>query len=413
MRVSPLLLVASIALAACAAVPAPAKPVTVLISADAVELPVHTEVARLAEQARPGLRVELINVPGSGPHRARLAADFAAGTPPDVVLMNYQRLAPFAARDQFEPLAPFIARSSVFKESDFYAQASDPLRWNGQLLCVPFNASSPVFYVNKTLLSQAEQKMPTAGWTWDDFVRIGTAVRAARPAASGFAAEVSIARASSFVWGSGGAITDNTGRLALDSPAARAALQRWIDLRTKHGIAPDAIEDKAEDAQTRFANGRAAFFMDSRRAVPSLRTAIGNKFEWDVVALPLMGAPVAVLHSEAACMTRATSDKQAAWAYIETLTGAPGQTAFARIGRSVPALKSIATSSAFLDPAAAPANARAWLDNIPLIRPLPVHSNWPETEARINSELEGAFYGRQTLDQALAKLAPIADALKP
>ena len=86
--------------------------------------------------------------------------DFAAGDPADVVLINYRRYAPFAAMGVLEPLAPYLRQSEVISESDFFAVATDPFRWRGQLMCIPQNISSLVVYYNRDLFDAAGLAYP-------------------------------------------------------------------------------------------------------------------------------------------------------------------------------------------------------------------------------------------------------------
>ena len=67
----------------------------------------------------------------------------------------------------------------------------------------------------------------------------------------------------------------------------------------------------------------------------------------------------------------------------------------------MPSLKSVAESSAFLDPNAKPKNSRAWLDMIPAVRAVPTLANWPDIEETTNSELERAFYGTASVDEVI------------
>ncbi|HSD84613.1 MAG TPA: sugar ABC transporter substrate-binding protein, partial [Anaerolineae bacterium] len=80
---------------------------------------------------------------------------------------------------------------------------------------------------------------------------------------------------------------------------------------------------------------------------------------------------------------------------------AEGQQIIAGTGRTVPSLKSVAESAAFLDPNARPANSRVFLDVIPALRALPVLSNWADIEETADAELERAFYGTASVDDAI------------
>ena len=79
---------------------------------------------------------------------------------------------------------------------------------------------------------------------------------------------------------------------------------------------------EAEDNEARFANGRLAMLMESRRAVPSLREAAD--FDWDVATLPVIWPPSTVLHSDAYCLTKASDAKDAAWRFVEFAVGPEG-----------------------------------------------------------------------------------------
>jgi multiple sugar transport system substrate-binding protein len=188
-------------------------------------------------------------------------------------------------------------------------------------------------------------------------------------------------------------------RLLFDTPEAQAALQWLVDLQVKHHVTPDAVAAESEDLESRFSNGRLGMYLDSRRVTPTFRTI--TAFDWDVAPLPTGKFPASVLHADAYCMTSATQDKDAAWKFIEFANSAEGQTIIARTGRTVPSLKSVAESDAFLDPKAKPQSSRVFLDAIPALRALPVLTNWVDIEETANAELERAFYGTASVDEVI------------
>jgi multiple sugar transport system substrate-binding protein len=74
------------------------------------------------------------------------------------------------------------------------------------------------------------------------------------------------------------------------------------------------------------------------------------------------------------------------------------------MGRTVPSLKSVAESPAFLDPTQSPANSKMFLDIIPTMKLVPVLSTWPKIEGTANEELEQAFYKLKSVDDAIDML---------
>jgi multiple sugar transport system substrate-binding protein len=131
--------------------------------------------------------------------------------------------------------------------------------------------------------------------------------------------------------------------------------------------------------------------MESRRVVPTLRTI--TDFSWDVAGFPGMDEPASVLHSDAYCMTATSQEKDAAWRFLEFALGPEGQRIAAESGRTVPSLRSVAETDAFLDPDVDPAHSEVFVEQIPFLRSVPVISTWPEIEDTVNGLLEEAYYG--------------------
>jgi multiple sugar transport system substrate-binding protein len=263
---------------------------------------------------------------------------------------------------------------------------------------------------------------PQPGWTWNDLV--STAANLTRDASGakvrggesegggrntvavyGLGVEPSMIRLAPFVWSNGGEIVDDPKRptrLTLDTPAAREALRGLIELRQAYGVVPTDQEVEAEDDESRFANGRLAMLMNSRRVTTTFRSI--TAFEWDVAALPTYGRAVNVLHSDAYCMTRTSKNKDAAWRFLEFAFGPAGQRIMAGTGRTVPSHIEVSRSPAFLGPAQPPRSARVFLDAVTNIRQLPTISTWPEIEDVTGGILENALYRGDRLDDVIRQL---------
>lgn len=384
-----------------------AGPVTFMITGDAAEKAAYERLVAAFAERSPGVAVTLIHIPGQSDYRRRLGVDFAAGTPADVVLINYRRYAAFAARGALEPLGPYLDRSALIAPADFYPETLEPFTWQGQLVCVPQNLSSLVVYYNRDLFRAAGLADPGADWTWDEFLAAAQALTRdldgdGRADQHGLGTEASIFRAAPFIWQNGGDLVDDPAaptRLALDTPAAREALQWFVDLQVRHHVVPDAVAEAAESSERRFLNGRLGMFLNSRRGVPTYRTI--SAFDWDVAPLPRGAQRAGILHSDAYCMPSASRNKDAAWAFIEFANGPEGQRIVAESGRTVPSLRAVAESPAFLDPQQRPANSRVFLDGIPHMRAVPVMDTWVDIEELAGEELTRAFYGEASLDEAI------------
>lgn len=386
---------------------AEAGEVSFMVFGDPAEKAAYQELATSFMAKRPDIDVKITHIPGQSDYRKRLATDFAAGAPADVTLINYRRYAGFAAKHVLEPLGPYLDKSTVIKAGDFYEEAILPYMWKGTLMCLPQNLSSLVVYYNKNLFDEGGLAYPSDDWTWDDFVTIAKALTKDTDGDGaidqfGIGTEASIFRLAPMIWQNGGDIVDdpaNPKRLTLDTPAAKEALQWFVDLQVKHKVMPDRVNEAAEDSDSRFQNGRLGMFLNSRRGVPAYREI--TAFGWDVAPLPKGKQKAGILHADAFCMSAATKDKASTWSFIEYAMSAAGQTILATSGRTVPSMKAVANSPAFLDPTVAPSRSKVFLDGIGDIRAVPVMETWVDIESTVGKELERAVYGDATVDEVI------------
>jgi multiple sugar transport system substrate-binding protein len=383
--------------------------VSFMFFGDPAELAAYQGLVSAFEAAHPSIDIELVHIPSLGDYQARLGADLAAGSPADVVLINYRRYAPLAARGALEPLAPYLRSSDIIAESDFFPEAMAPFRWRGELMCIPQNISSLVVYYNKDLFDAGGQPYPADDWNWDDFLATAQALTLELDGDGvtdqyGLGTDASLNRLAPFIWQNGGelVVSEANGtplRLALDSRAAREAIEWFVALQTEHRVVPDALAETAESSESRFIAGRTAMFLNSRRGVPTYRGIDG--FDWDVAPLPRKEQAAGILHMDAYCLAAGAEDKDAAWTFIEFANSPEGQAIVARSGRTVPSLMEVAQSAAFLDPAARPASSSVFLETIPQLRAVPVTAAWVEVEELAGDELERAFYGHTSVDEAI------------
>ena len=144
-------------------------------------------------------------------------------------------------------------------------------------------------------------------------------------------------------------------------------MQWFVDLQVKHHVVPDAVEEKAEDSESRFLNGRLGMFLNSRRGVPTYREITG--FDWDVAPLPQRQA--ARRHPARRRLLHADGGREQGRGLdvhrVRQLGRGPDDHRRARAARCR-RCKAVAESPAFLDPAAKPANSQVFLDDVPLIR---------------------------------------------
>ena len=131
-----------------------------MTSGDPAEQAAYETVVAAFEAQHPEIDVQVEHVASEDDYLQRLAADFAAGTPADVIFLNYRRFASFADRGVLEPLGPRLTASSVLTQADFARPAIDAFRFRGELVCIPQNVSSLVVYYDRDLFDAAGLPYP-------------------------------------------------------------------------------------------------------------------------------------------------------------------------------------------------------------------------------------------------------------
>lgn len=368
--------------------------ITVAAAGGGGEIGALKDMAAAFENAHPGTTVVVDGVDAAGELTAKLATAFAAGSPPDVFVINYRRMGAIAAKDVIQP-PPADATDGL------YPGPLSAFTFDGRLLCRPSNASSMVVYLNIALFARAGVPVPEKDWTWDDMLGTAKALKAKGIKAIGF--ETGLIRLAPFVWSNGGEIVDSTESptsVDLSAAPAKEAVQFLLDLQETGLSATDRAAQDPEDA---FSAGKVAMFLDSRRAVPGLRKTEGLAF--DVVGVPTKKTAVSVLHSDAYCVSKAGKNKALADAFSAYAVTGPGAVVLAESGRTVPVKQSVAESPAFLAPGLAPAHAQVFLDQVGALRPLPHVPTWNEAEGVTEEILTQLFAGKITLDKAIVEIA--------
>lgn len=396
-------LVLALALVACSTGGASDGPTTVTLSVtgDPAEVEAFRALIAAFEAVEPAIGIRLEPVAHAGDQVAKIATAFAAGRPPDLFLMNFRRFGQFAAKGVLEPLGPRAEASSGLTLEDFYPQALDAFRFRGEQLCLPQNISNQVVYFNEALFRDAGVASPLQDWDWDVFLATAKALTRDTDGDGdidvyGLGVPTELITLAPFVWQNGAEVVDSLNaptRTVLLDRAAIEAMRFFIELRRVHRVAPSLAEVESEDLEGRFAAGRLAMLIESRRLTPTLRAV--PDLDWDVAPLPRNEQRATMLHSDAYCLARASSVKDAAFRFIEFALGPEGASIIARTGRTVPSVRGVAESDAFLDPTQEPDSPHVWLEQIPIIRRTPILGTWTEIEDRADVIVEEWYYGQE------------------
>jgi len=106
------------------------------------------------EQAHPGIRVEVQQLPWSAAHEKLLTA-FAGDVTPDICQLGNTWIPEFAALNALEPLDARVAASKVIAPDDYFGGIWSTNRVGGTLYGVPWYVDTRILFYRRDLLARA------------------------------------------------------------------------------------------------------------------------------------------------------------------------------------------------------------------------------------------------------------------
>ena len=359
------------------------------------------------ERENPDVRVRLIHIPDEYPHKVRLMA--AAGDMPDVLFLENQTLPGFATRDVLRDLRPLLAQDPALAEADFYPQTLQALSWQGTLYAIPRDLSNLVIFYNQALFDAARVPYPRPGWTQADMVAMASRLtRGDEQFGVGFAPYPLYWLP--YLWSDGVDVFDpGLTRCTLLDPPVLASLRRYLELRTKHHVAPTEAQVGNARMSQLFVQGKLAMMVGGRWVVPGFRKKV--TFPWDVAPFP-RGEAGSVVDADASgwAISKRCKQPEKAWRLIRFLAGREASRAFSASGLIVPARLDVARSEAFLGNQA-PASSQVFLDVIPASRPTLTTPSYDEIVYELIDGLGPAWSGEAPLEATLRPVVARIDAL--
>lgn len=188
----------------------------------------------------------------------KLAADIAAGSPPEIVAggSNVSFVAAQVKRGLILDLAPVI---DALGRADFQEAALKVWQYGGIQMAIPYGSQWPVLWYRKDLLAEKALKAPT---TWDEYRAV--AEKLTDPTKGVYGAVFSAGRtwnthlmALIHIWSAGGFLFDEKLNVVFDSPETRRALQYYGEMASRFSP-PDVGQYGFREASAAFTSGKVA-----------------------------------------------------------------------------------------------------------------------------------------------------------
>jgi maltose-binding protein MalE len=332
-----------------------------------------TSVARWNTQ-NPDHPVELVGVP-YGAFADKLTSAIPGGNGPDLFIYSQDRIGDWADSGVIEPIEFWLDDARVDR---FSSEAVGSMAYKGSLWGLPVSTKSLVLYYRTDLVAK-----PPA--TTDDLFELAPKMRARDGYAIAYA-NVDLYGHAPWLFGFGGRIMDDDGKLAMATPEAAKAMAFARSL-VDQKVAPARAEGPR--VATLFNEGKAATVISG----PWFIADINKGVPWAVAPLPIVsatGKPAApFLGAEAIVMSARATDKDTAFAVMDWITSDAAATERAKLARQVvPNIATYADPEVAKDPVLAA--FRAQLDNtVPMPTSPAMRMVWTPYKTALGNVLAG------------------------
>ncbi len=375
-------------------------------------------LARRMTEKFPQVQASQNSVP-SGQYGEKVLTMIAGGTPPDTLQLNFRWEPFFRGQNALLDVVPFADVDADFSFEDFYPLLVELGTHEGKLFNMPRGWNPFVIYYNRALFHEAGlDDLPTTWdndtWTWDSFLE------AAQLLSVDTDGDGRIDQYGMFFpyWypflllNGGDVLTDDEQTSALDSSESLEALQFLADLRLKHHVSPSPAEiEGLGGPQDLFIAGRVAMFTAGAWGIGALTRVDG--LDWEVGPLPRVAgkSPVGYTQYYGHGIPQGVQSTEWSWEYLKVISDEESNRTVAQTIGDVPAMKRIAESEAFAG-LPKPPTRQVFIDSASYIKVWPTIA--PITEIMdgiIRPELDLAFLGEQTVEDAVATTGPKVDML--
>jgi multiple sugar transport system substrate-binding protein len=360
------------------------------------------------QKANPDVKVSVINSPTD--YAAKLLSQAAAGALPDVMHL---------AADYYPSLVQaklLLDVTSYFDQSHFdatkYLPFSNIFKPGGRIMggLEDYSKDYPLFY-NATMFQDA--KLPTpydlyqqGKWTWDAFTT-----------SAGALTKNGVYGANSYnLWETGwspwlyaaGATdwitpkADLSATMKLDSAGVKQATEFLVGLIYDKKVAPKPGTITTVGGADAFTAGKVAMMTNGNWVMVDYPKLIGTRFQWGIAPVPTpTGSKYQSMFNPGAhgMVSAHTKQPEAAVALAQFFLGDTVQSSLAQNPTLLPMLRSAYTAAASAKVAEQHFDVTQYL--IEHSSPIPVFLKFDQSVAKIQSDLDNAFLGKVSADQAL------------
>ncbi|MBB2990408.1 ABC-type glycerol-3-phosphate transport system substrate-binding protein [Mycolicibacterium iranicum] len=332
--------------------------------------------------------------------RDKLVSSFQSSTPTyDLIVVDNPWMVDFANAKFLQPLDARIDSTPDYDAADFFQPLTDITTVDGARYAVPFYNYALGYLYNTDDLAAANQQVPT---TLEQLVSTSKALKSGDRA--GIAMQPQRGYKIFEEWGNwlfaaGGSIYDADGKITLNTPEAKRALEAYID--TYRTAAPaNSLNWSMDEAQRSVSANQSASMINYNWQLPALNEPGSGPAAGKIKMATIPGGKQ-VLGSWSWAIPANSATPDAAWAFVSWITAKPNDVARTEKGGAA-IRKSTLQDPAVLQGRFGEEYYRTVEQLLANSAPLSQGPSGEEMIQAVGTELNEAVAGNKSVDDALA-----------
>lgn len=309
---------------------------------------VYKERIKAFEKKNPNISIKVITVADN--YDTKLQTMMAGGKAPDVMEVAEDGMQ-FASKNRFEDLTDKIKSSNIDTKKTWGSESISQYTWQNKIFGLPDRSGPIILYYNKDLFDKAGVKYPTSDWTMEDYenaLQKLTVKKDGKTVQWGGASLDWMPTWGVFIKANGGDIIKN-GKVAVNSSQNLETLKQYNDNYQKGYILDyKTLENvKNSSGDSYFSQGKVAMLETGFWDISTFSKTSG--LNWDIATVQNGKEKASWPFGSALTISKESKNKDAAWKFIEFMTGKDGQEILAKSLGDCPANLNVINSDSFIN----------------------------------------------------------------
>lgn len=342
-----------------------------------------------------------------GDASAKIQAALVAGNQPEIVMLERATVPQYHAVGALEDLTAYVERDA-FDIDSFNEGLMNFSYYDGQLVSLPLNRSTPILFYNKDAFEAAGLDPEAPPETWDEMIAFCRQILSDESEATveyGIEFPIDTFVFQSLVPQAGGTmLNEDLTDIGFNNASGLAAFEYLLTLRDEGLLKVPPVTDSYTVTKQDFYSGTVAMMIESTGALKDTLTQTEGNFEVGTAFLPMDltyavqtgGGNIGIL---SAC---STEQKDAAWEFIKFMYSEESGAKFIEGTGYIPVTDTIKNSPVVQAVWAEYPQYQTAYDQLSYVVEPGQHANWNEVNAVISTNLQAVIFDDQmTPQQAL------------